>query len=94
MKVRVTLRAQLELMNGREFYGNRFVQEYEEAVNKILSYIDMGINAYTPKEKELKRQTIGKYPYHMYYGIDNDTLIIVSVFNYRQNPANAPEGLR
>ncbi len=94
MNVRVTLRAQLELENGREFYGERFVQEYEKLVNKILSYVDTGITAYTPKEKELKKQTVNKYPYHLYYGIDNDTLVIVSVFNFRQNPAKAPVELR
>ncbi len=43
MNIRVTLRAQLEFENGREFYGERFVQEYEKLVYKFLSYVDMGL---------------------------------------------------
>lgn len=87
-------RATAEIANGAEYYGEGFIDIVHDRINELFNLVNT-VKGLRPSVDAVNKTRLKKrmYPYHIYYGIMDNTLVIVSVFNYRQNPVQAPQSI-
>lgn len=80
--------ADLEIINAYLYYENKQSGLGEKLLKLIDKYLDRICN--NPKHFEVKRNYreayIRKFPYLIIYRIEEDKVIVYSVFNTPQNP--------
>ncbi len=89
MKLRILELAALEITDAKEYYnlqqpklGERFQKDIQNAVDTILSFPQL----YPEVSDSLRRSILHRFPYTIFYTIENDTIIILSVAHQRRKP--------
>ena len=62
--------------------GNRFFQEVSKAIERIIQFPE----AWTKIGKVTRRCLIDKFPYALYYFVENYNIYILAVANLRREP--------
>ncbi|SFP73938.1 type II toxin-antitoxin system RelE/ParE family toxin [Hydrogenimonas thermophila] len=89
MKLKILELAYLEIENGKEYYnlqeeklGDKFKKEIQTSIDNIITFPKL----YPEVENNIRRCLLHKFPYSIFYTIDNDTIIILSVAHQRRKP--------
>ncbi len=89
MNIRFLSPAQQELDDAYQWYedqlqglGNEFLSEINEAVHRIVTWPE----SHTVLKGILRRCLIRGFPYGLIYGIEGQTIIIVSVAHLHRKP--------
>ena len=93
MKLRYTKRAKNDLELAFEWYekqrrglGFEFLDCIEIALKEILTFPEMYQVCYS----NFRRNVIRRFPFSVFYSIEDKEIIIHSVFDNRQNPEARP----
>ncbi len=93
MKLRYTSRAKNDLELAFEWYemqrrglGFEFLDCIEIAIKEILTFPEMNQVCYS----NFRRNVIRRFPFSVFYTIEEKEIIIHSVFDNRQNPEKRP----
>ncbi len=70
----------------REGLGSDFLLCVEEALEKIRRTPEL----YPMVHKELRRMLIRRFPYGLFYLVEEKTIVIVAVFHARRDPKQWP----
>jgi plasmid stabilization system protein ParE len=88
-KYRLIESAAIELADAVAFYedytsrlGTTFLDEFERAVTLIL---EMPL-AWSPVDTEIRRFLLRRFPYSIFYSIEADEIVILSVFHQHRKP--------
>ncbi len=89
MNVIILELAAKELEEGRHYYdlqqdelGDRFKHDIQKAIDTIRTTPTL-----FPKiDKEIRKYPLHRFPYTIYYAIDNDTLIVLAIAHQRRKP--------
>ena len=86
---RYLLPAEEELTESAIFYedkseglGTNFLDEIENSVARICKYPELG----QKHSENLRRFVLARFPYSLIYGIEKDTIVVVSVAHQRREP--------
>jgi plasmid stabilization system protein ParE len=89
MKLQILEFAALEIENGQEFYnlqqdklGDSFKNDVRSAIDNIVASPKL----YPEIDNNLRRCVLHRFPYTIFYAIDNDTIVILSVAHQRRKP--------
>ena len=89
MKLNILEFAALEIADAKEYYnlqqsklGERFKKDVQNAIDTILSFPQL----YPEVSDSLRRCILHRFPYSIFYTIENDTIIILSVAHQRRKP--------
>lgn len=89
MNLRFSLVAEAEIQAAADYYesqeaglGVRFVEELNRAIKLILQFP----NAWSPLSKRSRRCPLRRFPYHVIYSVQQDTVMIVTVVHQRRDP--------
>ena len=90
MKIEFLEAAQAELDDAFEWYeaqqknlGVQFINEFEAAIKRISTYPE----SFVLIGNEVRRCLIKRFPYGILYGIDADTIVIISVAHLHRKPS-------
>ena len=93
MKLKYTDRSLEDIDNAVTWYeyqrkglGFEFLDCIEVAIERILRFPEL----YEKQYKNFRRCVIGRFPFSVYYTIEDNILIIHSVFDNRQYPDKMP----
>ena len=82
--------ARTELENTLAWYeeqvvglGYDFLDEFDQSVHLIASYPDL----YEMAGTGIRRCLVNRFPYAIFYGIDDDRIVIVAVAHLKRQPA-------
>ena len=89
--IKIGPEANIEINEALEYYNkinNELSAELFNTIFDSLNFIQNKPYSFTTKYKNIRGLSIDKYPYIIYYFIDevSNTIIIISVFNTNQNP--------
>ena len=70
----------------RSGLGLEFLFHLERTIDHILDYPQAG----APCHNTLRRKLTPKFPFSVFYTLEEDRIIIHAVFDNRKNPAKAP----
>ncbi|MDO9390843.1 MAG: type II toxin-antitoxin system RelE/ParE family toxin [bacterium] len=89
MKVLFLPLAQAELDEAFEWYeqqavglGGEFLDEFNQSIRLTVSFPQM----FEQTEGGLRRCLIPRFPYGIFYGIEDDKIVIVAVAHLRKKP--------
>jgi len=89
MKLRILELAALEIADGQEYYnlqqpklGDSFKNDVQMAIDNIVSSPEL----YPQIDDNLRRCVLHRFPYSIFYAIDNETIVILSVAHQRRKP--------
>ena len=81
--------AAIELAEAVAFYedytsrlGTTFLDEFERALALILEMPQ----AWSPVDKEIRRFLLRRFPYSIFYSIEPDEIVVLSVFHQHRKP--------
>jgi hypothetical protein len=66
----------------REGLGYKFFDELEKFYHSLL----LNPNTYSYYKKPVRQGTLNRFPYTIVFEVFDETIVIFSVFMYRQNP--------
>lgn len=97
MQVRVARSAETDLLEGYAFYeeqqagiGDYFLDSLFADIDALALYA--GIH---PKQDDRLHRTLAKrFPFAIYYDVQNDVATVVAVLDCRQNPASIANRLK
>lgn len=89
MKLRFSIVAQAEIQAATDYYeskepglGLRFVAELDRAIKLILQFP----TSWSPFSRRSRRYVLRRFPYHIIYSVQQDTVMIVTVVHQRRDP--------
>ena len=89
MKLHILELAALEIEDGQEYYnlqqaklGDSFKRDVQIAIDNIVASPKL----YPPIDGGLRRCVLHRFPYNIFYAIDDDMIIILSVAHQRRKP--------
>lgn len=89
MKVEFLEAAESELQQAYQWYelqhanlGNQFLDEFDAAVKRLVTFP----KAYALMGDGLRRCLIKRFPYGIWYGLDEKTILIVAVAHLHRKP--------
>ena len=95
MKLTFTHKSHKEIRVAVAYYdqfslgiGNKFVFEVTGSLNRLLEFPHSGVLLDT----DVRRMGVKNYPFVVLYSIDEEDIIILSVFNTYMNPAKMRDG--
>ena len=81
--------ARQELADAVEYYrqisprlGNSFVDEFESAVNRIISFPE----AWPKLSKNTRRCRINHFPYGIIYAVERQNILIIAIMHLQREP--------
>ncbi len=93
MRLRYTGRAKAELETAFVWYekqqqglGHKFLDCVEEVIDSILQMPRL----YALQYENLRRALVRRFPFSVFYTIEQNEIIIHAVFDNRQNPVRLP----
>ena len=93
MKIRYTDRANEELEAAVAWYeskrkglGLEFLDSVEDALQRLLMFPEL----YSVCYANFRRCVIKRFPYSIFYTLENQDIVIHAVFNSRRNPEDRP----
>jgi plasmid stabilization system protein ParE len=89
MKLKILELASLEMDDGEEYYnlqqeklGRSFKKDVQNAIDNIVSFPEL----YPKIESDLRRCILHRFPYSIFYTVDDDTIVILSIAHQRRKP--------
>jgi|SRR5882724_1132795 len=89
MNLSFSIVAEAEIQAAADYYENeeaglgfRFVEELNRAIKLILQFP----NAWSPLSKRSRRCPLRRFPYHVIYSVQHETLTIVTVVHQSRDP--------
>ncbi|HSP62323.1 MAG TPA: type II toxin-antitoxin system RelE/ParE family toxin [Pyrinomonadaceae bacterium] len=89
MNLKFSIVAEREVEAAADYYetqeaglGLRFVEELNHATAFILQFP----NAWSPISKRSRRCSLRRFPYHVLYSVQHETVTIVTVVHQRRDP--------
>lgn len=89
MKLKILELAALEIDDGHAYYnlqqanlGDRFKKDVQIAIDTIVSSPKL----YPQVDGSIRRAILHRFPYSIFYTIDDDTVVILSVAHQRRKP--------
>ena len=89
MKLQILELAALEIDDGQEYYnlqqaklGDSFKRDVQIAIDNIVASPKL----YPQIDGELRRCVLHRFPYSIFYAIDDDMIVILSVAHQRRKP--------
>lgn len=89
MKLSYRPAAKADIQAAREWYRNqssaleeRFAAAVAETIRSILEYP----RAYQSVEPDVRRARLNIFPYHVYYSVENETLVVLAVLHGKRHP--------
>ena len=89
MKLHILEVAALEISDAKEYYnlqqprlGDSFKKDVQNAIDTILSFPQL----YPEVSDSLRRCVLHRFPYTIFYSIEDGTIIILSVAHQRRKP--------
>jgi plasmid stabilization system protein ParE len=89
MKLKILELASLEMDDGEEYYnlqqeklGKSFKKDVQNAIDNIVSFPEL----YPKIESDLRRCILHRFPYSIFYTVDDDTIVILSIAHQRRKP--------
>lgn len=90
MKIKILLSAQKDIIDGYGFYEKQSVGAGAYFVDSIFSDID-SLSIYAGIHKicfgKYHRMLSKRFPFAVYYKIDNDVVLVYAILDCRRNPA-------
>lgn len=93
MRIRYTERARSDIESAFEWYerqrrglGFEFLSCIELAINGLLDFPEL----YQIYYASFRRCVIRRFPFSIFYAIEDDEIVIHSVFDNRQDPQKRP----
>jgi len=81
--------AELELQDIYDYYeaestnlGRLFINEFRRGVNRILQFPQ----AWPSIEKNIRKCTLKKFPFHIIYAVTEDLILILAIAHHRRKP--------
>ncbi|WP_298542432.1 type II toxin-antitoxin system RelE/ParE family toxin [uncultured Aquimarina sp.] len=87
-------RAELELEDALEWYNSKSKGlgfRFLNSVRSEISYIQKFPKHFQISKYSFRQAPIPRFPFIVVFGIENDTIIIYSIFNTHQNPTKKPK---
>ncbi len=88
-KVKFAKEASNEFLDAVEWYelsakglGLRFTEEIDSTIERIKLNPDL----YPSIVEDIKRIQVNKFPYSIFYKIEDDTLVILRIFHNKRKP--------
>lgn len=89
LRVRITPEAQADLADGREWYeaaspglGDAFIEEVESSIRAAADWP----KAAALVDDEIRRALVARFPYGVYYVIEEETLVVLGCVHVRRHP--------
>jgi len=89
MKLRILEPAFLEIEDAKEYYnlkqeklGESFKNDVQATIDNILVFPEL----YPKIVDEIRRCILHRFPYSIFYAIDGDTVVVLSVAHQRRKP--------
>jgi len=89
MNIRYLKYAKLEFHDSIKYYetqqkglGKRFDSSIQKSINTILEFP----NAFHKIDDNIRKYVVDKFPYNIYYLIEEDTIVILSIASQRKDP--------
>lgn len=89
MNLRILELAYLEIEDAQEYYnlqqenlGDRFKKEIQKTIDHILAFPTL----FPEVENNIRRCLLHKFPYSVFYTIDDETIVILSIAHQRRKP--------
>ena len=96
MKLEFSQLAQIELEDAKTYYnlqqkelGERFKEHIKESVDTIAQFPLL----YPKVSNTLHRVVVHKFPYSIFYTVDNERIIIISIAHQHRKPFYACENI-
>ena len=81
--------AEAEVSEAYDWYeaqAHGLGEEFLRAMDACLSAIQRNPQAYSPIHKEVRRALLRKFPYGIFYLIDEANVMVLACFHARRNP--------
>lgn len=91
MKVRFSKQAAAEMEASALWYEEQrrgLGSEFVRSIDVALSKISRTPLLYNVALDDLRRYLLRKFPFGIFYSIENDHILVVSIFHCRRNPKN------
>jgi len=89
MNIRYLKLAKLEFHDSIKYYetqqkglGKKFDNSIKKSIDKILEFP----NAFYKIDNSIRKYVVNKFPYNIYYLIEDDTIVILSIASQRKKP--------
>ena len=87
----ITIRpeAELDIQDAYEYYetlDKGLGSEFVRAIDACLSKIGRNPLAYSLAYKQIRRALIRKFPYGIFYIVENSNIIVIACFHAKRNP--------
>ena len=93
MKVRYTDRARIDLETAFEWYQGQRIGlgfEFLDCLEATISTIQQMPEVYAKHHSHFRRALIRRFPFAVFYTIENKEVIIHAIFDNRQDPSRIP----
>ncbi len=89
MRVKIIEPAEIELNDAFEYYENeldglgyRFIDEFNDAVNRILKHP----HAWSSVKNNVRKCILKKFPFKIIYAIHDKLIVILAIAHQRRHP--------
>ena len=93
MKLRYTRRALAELLAAHQWYeeqepglGREFLRVFRRLIDSVAEHPAM----YPRHRDTIRRAIMRKFPYSVFYSIEDDAILVIAVFAMSRNPESKP----
>jgi plasmid stabilization system protein ParE len=93
MKLRYTRRAVTELLSAYEWYegqqsglGSDFLRVFRRLVSNVAEHPAM----YPRHRDAMRRAFMRRFPYSVFYRVEDDTILVIAVFGTSRSPESKP----
>ena len=93
MELRYTRRALAELLSAYEWYegqqsglGSDFLRVFRGLIDNVSRHPTM----YPRHRDAIRRAFMRRFPYSVFYCVENDAVLVVAVFGTSRNPESRP----
>jgi toxin ParE1/3/4 len=93
MKLRYTSRAGNDLIIAFEWYEKQrrgLGFEFLDCVEAVIETIQQMPQLYANHHNHFRRALIRRFPFSIFYTMEEKTLVVHAIFDNRQNPARLP----
>ena len=93
MKLRYTRRALAELLAAHQWYeeqepglGREFLRVFRRLIDSVAEHPAM----YARHRDTIRRAFMRKFPYSVFYSVEDDMILVIAVFATSRNPESEP----
>ena len=93
MKLRYTTRALAELLAAHQWYeeqepglGREFLRVFRRLIDAVAEHPAM----YPRHRDTIRRAFMRKFPYSVFYSVEDDIILVIAVFATSRNPDSEP----